>query len=152
MKKQIITGMVIIACVALCAAVWPRSTGDGKVPAEPGKTAVSAEIEAGPEETQSIFLSDDTYNVEAGIIAESEPTEAEGISAEEKAETTPTTSVKTEATVKPSSDPKPGTVSVINGEQYSWFPGFGWVKDEGGGSVTIPVDGEGDINKQVARP
>lgn len=30
-----------------------------------------------------------------------------------------------------------------------WIPGFGWVKDEGGGSVSIPVDGKGDINKQV---
>ena len=30
-----------------------------------------------------------------------------------------------------------------------WVPGFGWVKDEGGGSICTIVDGEGDINKQV---
>lgn len=30
-----------------------------------------------------------------------------------------------------------------------WIPGFGWVKDEGGGSTGIPVDGEGNINKQI---
>ena len=149
MKKQIITGMVVIACAALCAAVWPRSTGDGKVPAEPVKAAVNAEIEAVPEETQPIFLSDDTYATKPEAVAESEPAGNEGITTEEKTETSPAETTKTEASAKPSSDPKPGTVSVINGERYMWIPGFGWVKDEGGGSIAIPVDGEGDINKQV---
>jgi len=35
MKKQISIGIAIIACVALCAAVWPRSVEGGKVPAGP---------------------------------------------------------------------------------------------------------------------
>ena len=62
---------------------------------------------------------------------------------------TSATPTKTETSAKPSSDPKPGTISVINGERYMWVPGFGWIKDEVGGSVEITVDGEGDINKQV---
>ncbi|MCG9967077.1 hypothetical protein L9W92_03280 [Pelotomaculum terephthalicicum JT] len=32
MKKQIITGIAVIACVALCAAVWPQSAAVGKFP------------------------------------------------------------------------------------------------------------------------
>lgn len=31
MRKQIITGIAVIACVALCAAVWPQSDEDEKV-------------------------------------------------------------------------------------------------------------------------
>ena len=40
-------------------------------------------------------------------------------------------------------------IATVDGEQCMWIPGFGWVKDEGGGSIGIPVDGEGDINKQI---
>ncbi|OPY56599.1 MAG: hypothetical protein A4E55_02010 [Pelotomaculum sp. PtaU1.Bin035] len=32
MKKQMITGIAVIACVALCAAVWPRSAEVGDLP------------------------------------------------------------------------------------------------------------------------
>lgn len=39
--------------------------------------------------------------------------------------------------------------TVINGERYIWIPGFGWGKNEGGESIAIPADGEGDINHQV---
>ncbi|MHB1405610.1 MAG: DUF6550 family protein [Desulfitobacteriaceae bacterium] len=46
-------------------------------------------------------------------------------------------------------EPKPGTIAVIDGVKSMWIPGFGWVKDEGGGSVGITVDGKGDINKQI---
>lgn len=45
MKKQIAIEIGIIACAALYAAVWPRSAKDGKVPAEPLKPAVNAEVE-----------------------------------------------------------------------------------------------------------
>jgi len=48
-----------------------------------------------------------------------------------------------------SAEPKPGTIAVIDGVKSIWVPGFGWVKDEGGGSVRIPVGSDGDINKQV---
>jgi hypothetical protein len=149
MKKHIITGMVIIASAALCATVWPRSIGDGKVSVELVKPAVITEIETSPEGTLPIFLSDDIYAPEPKGAEVSESAETEVKTTEEKTETTPATPTKTEASVMPSSDPKPGTVSVINGEQYMWVPGFGWIKDEGGGSIAIPVDGEGDINKQV---
>lgn len=152
MKKHIITGIVITACVALCAAVWPRSVEGGKVPAEPVKPAVIAEIEAGSEETSQIVLSADTHAPELVAVAKSEPAETEVITTEEKTEATPPIEPASKpATISssPSSDPEPGTIAVIDGVKCMWIPGFGWVKDEGGGSIAIPVDGEGDINKQV---
>jgi len=55
MKKQIIIGIGIIACVALCAAVWPRSAEVGDLPAEPLKNAAPAEIEAWSEENTTDY-------------------------------------------------------------------------------------------------
>ncbi|NLI92793.1 MAG: hypothetical protein GX434_11495 [Peptococcaceae bacterium] len=89
MKKYIITGIIITACVALCAAVWPRSVEGGKVPAEPVKPAVIAEIEAKPEETPPITLSADNSVPEPETVAESEPVETEETTVEEKTEPTP---------------------------------------------------------------
>lgn len=84
---------------------------------------------------------------------------------------TPTPAPKPAASSTPqSSDPKPGTIAIIDGNRCMWVPGFGWVKDEGGGAqgtmvgspgdeLTVNkvgqmgggtiVDGKGDINKQV---
>lgn len=149
MKKHIITGILIVACVVLGAVVWPRSAEDGKVPAEQVKPTVIAEIETKSEETPTVFLSDYSYAPEPKGAVESEPAKTEVNTTEEKTEPMPAKPTKTEASTKPSSDPKAGTISVINGERYMWVPGFGWVKDEGSGSIAISVDGEGDINKQV---
>lgn len=74
MKKQIIIEITFIACVALCAAVWPWSVKvGGGVPTEPVKSAVTTEIEARPEETPQILLSADTPAPEAEAVAESDP-------------------------------------------------------------------------------
>jgi hypothetical protein len=151
MKKQIITGILITACVALCAAVWPRSTEVEELPAEPVKTAINAEIEARSEETPEILLSAVTLARKPEPVVENEPTETE-ITTEEKTETVLPVEPMSRAISKSSpvsSEPKPGTIAVIGGVKSIWVPGFGWIKDEGGGSVAIPVYGEGDIDKQV---
>ena len=83
MKKRIITVIAIIACAALCAAVWLRSAEGGDLPAEPVKTAVIAEIEARAEETPQIFLSADIPVPEQEAVAESEPQKTD-ITAEKK--------------------------------------------------------------------
>lgn len=57
MKKLIPAGIAVIACVALCAAVWQRNAEVGDLPAEPVKAAVSAEIEVKSEETSQILIS-----------------------------------------------------------------------------------------------
>jgi hypothetical protein len=60
MKKQIIAGIVVIACVALYIAVWPRSAEVGDLSAETVKPAVTDESAARPKEMTQIFLSADT--------------------------------------------------------------------------------------------
>lgn len=172
MKKQIIAGIAVIACVAMCAAVWPRSAEVGYLPAEPVNTAVIAETEARSEEMSQILLSGDNPAPEVEVVAENEPPKTE-ITAEEKTESAPPaepTSRTVSKSASTTTDPKPGTIAVIDGNRCMWIPGFGWVKDEGGGSqgtmVGSPsdeltgnkvgqmgggtiVDGKGDINKQV---
>lgn len=151
MKKQIIAGIAIIACVALCAAVWPRSAEVEDLPAEPDKTAVNDEIEARLQETPENLFSADISAPEVDATAESELKETE-ITAEEKIDSVQPekTTLHTVSKSAPvTSEPKAGTIAVINGVKSMWIPGFGWVKDEEGGSISIPIDGEGDINKQV---
>lgn len=154
MKKQIIAGIAVIACVALCAAVWPRSAEVEGLPAEPVKSTVTDD-EASQNETLLIILSADGLEV----ATESETPKTEVIMAEEKTEPMPPTehvsetasipSVTPKPSAQPSSNPKSGDKTIIDGKPHIWVPGFGWVEDEGGVSVRISVDGKGDINKQV---
>ncbi|NSW92104.1 MAG: hypothetical protein HPY74_15780 [Firmicutes bacterium] len=133
--KNIITGMVIIGCAALCAAVWPRSAGEGKVPIEPMKTAVNAEMEAGPEETQQILLSAVTP------VPENETEETE-ITAEKETQKPPQSQAVQPVKPAPSSsEPHMGDVRVVDGEKQVYILGFGWLKDEGGENVgTVAED------------
>lgn len=182
MKKQIIAAIGIIACVAMCAAVWQWSAEVEDLPAEQVKNAVSAEIEARSEETPHIFISEVFSEPKAEPVSESEPeTTAEAIAgnepkevtAEEKTEKPVPTASKPQTVSKSApatTAPKPGDRTVIDGEPHVWIPCFGWIVDEGGGSVCTTVgnpgdqltgnkigimdggtmvDGKGNINKQV---
>jgi hypothetical protein len=149
MKKFTIPLIILTTCVALYAAVWPRSAEDGKVPVGPAKPAVSAEIETKPEEMPLIIFSADNHASELNIVTESELPKIDITSIEEKNKPTPPPKLAPKQAAVPSSKPKPGTIAIVDGERCMWIPGFGWVKDEGGGSIGIPVDGKGDINKQV---
>lgn len=60
MKKRIIAGIAVTACVALYAAVWPRNANVVDLPAVPDKTAVTDEIKARSEEMPQILLSADS--------------------------------------------------------------------------------------------
>ncbi len=73
MKKQTIIGVILIACVALCASVLPQSVEFGDFPTGTVKTAVNSEIEAQPEETPIILLPADIPATEAEVVVESEP-------------------------------------------------------------------------------
>ena len=89
MRKKIIAGIGIIAGVALCAAVWPRSAEMEGLPAEPLIPAVNAEIEAQSEEAREIFLSADTFAdaPEPEPVAESEPEETDLVKLRRTSET-----------------------------------------------------------------
>lgn len=179
MKKIIITSIAITACVAMYAAVWPRSVEDKVIPVTQGKPIVSADVAATQEESMQIIFSVDTQSPEPAETEESTAVKEQASSPPDKAEaigtleptSTPSSAPKLPApSAPPSSDPKPGTIAVIDGNRCMWIPGFGWVKDEGGGAqgtmVGSPgdeltgnkvgqmgggtiVDGKGDINKQV---
>lgn len=146
MKKQIVSGIAVTACVALCAAVWPRSTKVENLPVEPLKTIVNAEIEARSEEMQIFLISANTTALETEAVTDSEPLDTE-ITAEEKTEQAPsakpTLCAASKSTPAPS-EPKSGDRAIIDGKPHVWIPGFGWIKDEGGGSVGTTVGNPGD--------
>lgn len=126
MKNKIITGIAVIAFVAMCAAVWTRSAEVGDLPAELVNTAVIAETEARSEEMSQILLSGDSPAPEVEIVAESEPPKTE-ITAEEKTELAPPTETTFRTVSKSASistEPKPGTIAVIDGNRCMWAPGF----------------------------
>lgn len=170
MKKQIIAGIAVIAGVALCTTVWPQSAEVEDLPAEQAKNAVSAEIETRPEEVPHIFISADIPEYKTEPVAESEP-EVTEITTEK--ETEKPASTQTAQAVKRTvsfTEPRNGDVRVVDGEKQVYLLGFGWIKDEGSGSVGTmvgnpgdqltghkvgimgggtTVDGKGDINKMV---
>lgn len=144
MKKQIIIGITVVACVALCATVWLRDAEVGNLPAMPVKAAESTEIEAQSEEIPHILLSADSPAPEVKEVVESEPPITE-ITAEK--ESLKPAQAQTEQPVKPtasSSEPHNGDVRVVDGERQIYLLGFGWIKDEGGGSVGTMVGNPGD--------
>lgn len=146
MKKQIIVGIGIIARVALYAAIWLQSTKVGNLPSESVKTAANAETEARAEEISEMLISADTPAPETEPVAESEPPKTE-VTAEKQTEAEQQASPTPHAVSKSASvstEPKPGDRSVIDGKPHVWIPGFGWIVDEGGGSVGTMVGNPGD--------
>lgn len=157
MKKYIITGIVIAACVALYATVWPRSAEDKVIPVTPGKPTVSANVAATQEEPMQIIFSADTHSPEPAETEESTAEKEQASSPPDEAILEPEATDKSDPTstpssvpkpasssTPPSSDPKPGMIAVINGNRCMWIPGFDWVKDEGGGAQGTMVGSPGD--------
>ncbi|MBA1336179.1 MAG: hypothetical protein HPY66_2138 [Firmicutes bacterium] len=153
MKKIITsTSIILAACVVLCSAVWPQGAEYRNISAEPMEPAVIAEIEAKSGERQQIILSTQNNTPEPKLVAEIEPLKEVVTTIVEKFEPpqpAKPASNSASSPAQPSSDPKPGSKTVIDGKPHVWIPGFGWIEDHGSGSVGITVDGEGDINKQV---
>ena len=142
MKKQIIVGISIIARVAVCRHMC--STKVGNLPSV-GKAAANAETKAQAEEI-SEMLSRLVPAPETEPVAESEPPKTE-VTAEKQTEAEQQASPTPHAVSKSASvstEPKPGDRSVIDGKPHVWIPGFGWIVDEGGGSVGTMVGNPGD--------
>jgi hypothetical protein len=146
--RKIITSIILTACVALCATVWPRNAEvEDSV-----KTAVTAKIETGTEEYPPLIISAENDASEQEPITEIEmiiPSAPQTAQSPEASQSLKPLSKPISPSAPATSEPKPGTIAVIDGVNSMWIPGFGWVKDEGGGSVRITVDGKGDINKQI---
>lgn len=177
--KKTTAGIAVIACVTLCAAVWPRNAEVVDLPMESVKTDVTSAVATPQDNPPRIGFSADSQPPELAGTEESNaekeqapstPDES-GIIDTPKPTSMPSPVPKPAVSSAPSSsDPKPGTIAIIDGNRCMWVPGFGWVKDEGGGAqgttVGSPgdeltgnkvgqmgggtvVDGKGDINKQV---
>jgi len=116
LKKPIIARITVIACVVLCAAVWPRSAEVGDL------SAVNAEIEARAEGTPQTLFSAVTLAPKIETVAETEPEETE--IATEK-ETQKPVAPQTTQSVKPTpapSEPNNGYVRIVNGEKANLHP------------------------------
>ena len=77
MKKRFAAAILIAACVALCAAVWPQSGAGGKMPAgaDSGEFGINVDGLAQPTSESIIALSDDTPVVLTAEHAAPEPVE-----------------------------------------------------------------------------
>lgn len=135
MKKQIIAGITVIAYVGLCAAVWPQSAEVRDLPAERVKVAVTAEIEPRSDETSLIFLSAGSPAPEAEAVAVSEPPSTEITTEKETQKPAPIQTAQSSKQSQTSPEPHNGDVRIVDGEKQIYLLGFGWIKDEGGGSV-----------------
>jgi hypothetical protein len=135
MKKIIITGIVIAACVVLCAALWPRNAEDKVIPVTQGKPTVSANVAATQEEPLHIIFSADTQSPGPAETKESTTEKEQASSPPDEAILEPEVTSTPEPTSTPSSvpkptsssapsssDPKPGTIAVIDGNRCMWIP------------------------------
>lgn len=105
-----------------------------------------------PEATDSQNQTNAVLNVE-----EEDQVDVNLTDSEKKPETTPppapsqeeqqTATEKNEPIVHEPNNNQPQTGDTQNGSIY--LEGFGWITDEGGGSVQHNIDSDGDINKQV---
>ena len=95
-----------------------------------------------PEATDSQNQTDAVLNVE-----EEDQVDVNLTDSEKKPETTPPPAPSQEEQQAASEKDEPQTGDTQGGSIY--LEGFGWITDEGGGSVQHNIDSDGDINKQV---
>lgn len=140
--KKLIIATVFIACLALCAAVWPQSETVRETPEPMQELTVSApestveNIAAGAETTplpeeERIELLQPQADPIREVIHKPEPV-SEEIPATTEAQSTPApvsvpTPVPTPASSQTVTDPKPGDMVYV--------PGFGWLECQGPGEV-----------------
>ena len=125
----------------LCGLGAPRWRN---LPAEPEKAAITAEIEARSEETPHTFISANIPAPEMESTAESEPEVRRVMTEKETEKQAPPHIAQQVKPSPPSSEPRNDDVRVIDGESQIYLLGFGWIKDEGGGSVGTTVGNPGD--------
>ena len=170
-KTLLAIGFLAIVCMVLIAAIYskfqpepregtaipPSSTVSGDIVTtsdaiKPVETAEKKdEIVVKPIEPTP--LQSDTTAQDANKIVQTNVPEA--VKPEPPAKPTPQGDVTNPAkppeykpedtNVSKQTEPKAGEKK--DGKIY--VPGFGWIKDEGGGGKGTVVDGDGDINKQV---
>lgn len=133
MKKRIITAVAFAACLALCAAVWPRNQPAGETPALPTPATVIAtqpevpeipeieEVKSSEEEKARATLPE--LVEEADIVPEPSPAQAPPASE---------VPVLTEQDATPPQEPEPAPASPDGApDNMVYVPGFGWIESQG---------------------
>lgn len=139
MRKYIIA-VVVAACLALCAAVWPRYEEAEETPKPTQTTAVNTpEVPAvAPKEETEVLPQTEKENTKPPqpeppmeTIPEPEATPPE---TPVVPEVQPTPEPKT--TPEPAPDPVPAqTVVAPQPSDMVYVPGFGWLESQGEGTV-----------------
>ena len=128
MKKRIITVAAFAACLALCAAVWPRNEPAGETPAPTTPAAVIATQPEVPEiaEMEEV-ISPEEEKTEATLPELVE--EADIVPEPSPAQTPPESEVQapSEQDATPQQEPEPAPTP----DNMVYVPGFGWVESQG---------------------
>ena len=137
-------GSTVVVCPPLPSSNTPDSSSSEPLVVVPDTSK--------PEATDSQNQTDAVLNVE-----EEDQVDVNLTDSEKKPETTPppapsqeeqqAASEKDEPIVHEPDSNQPQTGDTQGGSIY--LEGFGWITDEGGGSVQHNIDSDGDINKQV---
>ena len=132
MKKRIITAAAFAACLALCAAVWPRNESAGETPTPTTPAAVIATQPEVPEipGTEEVILPKEEKTEailpelveEADIVPEPSP-----------AQTPPESEVQapSEQDATPQQEPEPAPAPDSAPDNMVYVPGFGWIESQG---------------------
>ena len=133
MKKRIITVAAFAACLALCAAVWPRNEPAGETPALSTPAAVIATQPEVPEipETEEV-ISPEEEKAEATLPALVE--EADIVPEPSPVQTPPESEVQAspEQDATPQQEPEPASAShESTSDNMVYVPGFGWIESQG---------------------
>ena len=144
MKKYIIAAAVFVACLALCAAVWPQTGTAEKTPAPIQAAAVSApepNVEAAESEAEITLPAEE----EKVAIPQAEPLHDDIPAPEPVPEEVPAIA-KAKPTPEPEQEPLPApeptpvptppqTVTDPQPSDMVYVPGFGWLECQDPGEV-----------------
>ena len=149
MMKRIITVIAFAACLALCAAVWPRNESAGETPTPTTPAAVIATQPEVPEipEIEEVKSSEEEKSeatlpelVEEADIAP-EPSPAQTPSASE-------VPVLPEQDVTAPQEPEPAPASPNSApDNMVYVPGFGWIESQGPNHAEYAEDMHENGNK-----
>ena len=146
MKKYIIIIAVTIACLALCAAVWPQTEAVEETPATLPMSSSEPNVKDTVSEAESIPSAEE----EAAETPQNEPSskvtpEPEPVSKE--IATTPEVQLKPEPAPEQESAPAPisspappQAVADPQPGDMVYVPGFGWLECQGPGEVIYAED------------
>ena len=138
--KKFIIAVVIAACLALCAAMWPRNGVVEKAPEQMQESVVSAPEApaATPKEEAKVLPPSEEENTELQqlellpeTVSEPEHVPVE-IPIVSKAQSTPEPILASESVPEPA---PPQTATNSQPGDMVYVPGFGWLESQGEGTV-----------------